>query len=62
MRIIIRETPSKVAEYVATYVKDRILEFKPTAEKPFVLGILNFSIDLNKVYQPVLLLLERTKN
>lgn len=38
MRLIILEEPDKVASWVATYVKKRILAFNPTPERPFVLG------------------------
>ena len=38
MKIIIRDTPDTVADYVANYVKQRILDYKPTSERPFVLG------------------------
>lgn len=36
---IIQRDDADVAEWVATYVKRRISEFKPTANKPFVLGL-----------------------
>ncbi|CAJ0753816.1 1567_t:CDS:2 [Entrophospora sp. SA101] len=39
MRLIIREDCDAVSEYMATYIKNRILEFNPTPEKPFVLGL-----------------------
>jgi glucosamine-6-phosphate deaminase len=39
MRIIIRDDSNKVADYVCNYVIDRIIAFKPTAERPFVLGL-----------------------
>lgn len=39
MRVIIKDDPEQVADWVADYVKQRILEFNPTAEKPFVLGL-----------------------
>eukprot|EP01112_Ceratiomyxa_fruticulosa_P015671 TRINITY_DN463_c0_g1_i12.p1 TRINITY_DN463_c0_g1~~TRINITY_DN463_c0_g1_i12.p1 ORF type:complete len:265 (-),score=56.41 TRINITY_DN463_c0_g1_i12:85-879(-) len=39
MRLIIRDTPEEVSEYVAVYVRDRINHFRPTAERPFVLGL-----------------------
>ena len=38
MRIIIQKDPEEVAVWVAKYVKQRIKEFQPTLEKPFVLG------------------------
>lgn len=37
MRLIICE--NEVAAWAASYVKQRILEFTPTSEKPFVLGL-----------------------
>jgi len=39
MRLIIRDDYEQVSDYVARYVKRRIIDFKPTAEKPFVLGL-----------------------
>jgi len=39
MRLIIRSDYNEVSEYIATYVKNRINEFKPTKERPFVLGL-----------------------
>ncbi|PVU84789.1 hypothetical protein BB559_006314 [Furculomyces boomerangus] len=39
MRLIIRQDPESVAYYTANYIKQRILEFNPTAERPFVLGL-----------------------
>eukprot|EP01029_Cantina_marsupialis_P010292 TRINITY_DN234374_c0_g1_i1.p1 TRINITY_DN234374_c0_g1~~TRINITY_DN234374_c0_g1_i1.p1 ORF type:complete len:326 (-),score=94.01 TRINITY_DN234374_c0_g1_i1:242-1174(-) len=39
MRLIIQENEDKVADWVANYVKQRIIDFKPTAEKPFVIGL-----------------------
>jgi len=39
MRLIIRDDYPQVSEYVATYVRDRILQWKPTPERPFVLGL-----------------------
>ncbi|GLD99853.1 hypothetical protein PINS_up008581 [Pythium insidiosum] len=39
MRLIIEETKDQVALWVANYVRKRINDFKPTAEKPFVLGL-----------------------
>lgn len=39
MRLIIREDPPAVGEYIAGYISKRINDFKPTAEKPFVLGL-----------------------
>lgn len=39
MRLIIRENPETVADFVATYIKNRIIDFKPTKQRPFVLGL-----------------------
>jgi len=39
MRLIIREDKADVGTYVGDYIARRINEFKPTAEKPFVLGL-----------------------
>jgi len=39
MRLIIRDDPTAVGSYIATYICKRINDFKPTAEKPFVLGL-----------------------
>ena len=40
MRLIIQENKDDVGEWVATYVMNRINEFAPTAERPFVIGAL----------------------
>mmetsp|Transcript_3938 Transcript_3938/g.7533 ORF Transcript_3938/g.7533 Transcript_3938/m.7533 type:complete len:272 (+) Transcript_3938:33-848(+) len=39
MRLYIRSDPNQVADWVANYVKQRILKFQPTADRPFVLGL-----------------------
>lgn len=39
MRIVIRENYDIVSDWVATYVKNKINNFKPTKERPFVLGL-----------------------
>lgn len=39
MRLIIRDDPAAVGDYVANYIAKRINDFGPTAEKPFVLGL-----------------------
>ena len=38
MRLIIQDEPSDVASWVATYVKKRINAFRPTPDRPFILG------------------------
>jgi glucosamine-6-phosphate deaminase len=39
MRLVILDTADDVADLVAKYVVKRITEFKPTAARPFVLGL-----------------------
>jgi len=39
MRLIIKDSSSEVGVFVAEYVRDRILKFAPTPERPFVLGL-----------------------
>mmetsp|Transcript_9027 Transcript_9027/g.13515 ORF Transcript_9027/g.13515 Transcript_9027/m.13515 type:complete len:339 (+) Transcript_9027:53-1069(+) len=39
MRVIIEEGFEQVSSWVARYIKKRILEFNPTAKRPFVLGL-----------------------
>lgn len=39
MRLIIQPTYDEVSEWVANYVVQRINDFAPTAERPFVLGL-----------------------
>jgi len=39
MRLIIRDDPAAVGDYIAKYICKRIKEFNPTANKPFVLGL-----------------------
>ncbi|KIJ65759.1 hypothetical protein HYDPIDRAFT_109759 [Hydnomerulius pinastri MD-312] len=39
MRLIIRDDPTAVGDYIANYIAKRINDFAPTAEKPFVLGL-----------------------
>jgi len=39
MRLVIQDTYDKVSLFVATYVRDRILKWNPTPERPFVLGL-----------------------
>ncbi|ORY95222.1 glucosamine-6-phosphate isomerase [Syncephalastrum racemosum] len=39
MRLIVREDYSEVSSYIANYIKERIKQFKPTADRPFVLGL-----------------------
>jgi len=58
MRVIIRLSPEEVAKWVAIYVKARILSFKPTASKPFVLGLPTGSSPLG-VYQQLVKMYER---
>lgn len=39
MRVIIRENVEAVSEYIADYIISRINAFRPSARKPFVLGL-----------------------
>lgn len=39
MRLIIKDDADAVAQWVATYVAARINDFKPSATRPFVLGL-----------------------
>jgi len=39
MRLIIQDDSEGVAEWVASYVKNKILSFAPTADRKFVLGL-----------------------
>jgi len=39
MRIVIRENPSTVGDYTANYIRQRINDFKPTQQNPFVIGL-----------------------
>ena len=39
MRLVIENTPAEVGELVAAYVIKRINDFKPTATRPFILGL-----------------------
>ena len=39
MRLIIQESYGKMSQWAAAYIVKRINEFKPTAKKPFVLGL-----------------------
>lgn len=38
MRLVILDNPDQVSLWAATYIKERILAFYPTPERPFVLG------------------------
>jgi len=39
MRIIIKKDQSEIGNWAASYIIDKIKKFKPTKEKPFVLGL-----------------------
>lgn len=39
MKLIIHKTYEEISSWVAEYIAQKISEFKPTAEKPFVLGL-----------------------
>ncbi|MBE9226939.1 glucosamine-6-phosphate deaminase [Phormidium sp. LEGE 05292] len=53
MLLIICESPEAVADWSANYVKQRINKFKPTVDKPFVLGLPTGSTPL-KMYQKLI--------
>ena len=39
MRLVILDDYDLASEWAAKYVRNRILEFAPTVDKPFVLGL-----------------------
>ena len=39
MKIIIRKDYQQLSQWTADYIAERINNFKPTKEKPFVLGL-----------------------
>ena len=39
MRIIIRKNYNELSGWVANYIMDRINDYKPTADRPFILGL-----------------------
>ncbi len=39
MRVIIKEEVEQVAQWTASYIRERINSFEPTEDKPFVLGL-----------------------
>lgn len=39
MRLYIFDNNDRVGEWTASYVAKRIVEFRPSAERPFVLGL-----------------------
>jgi glucosamine-6-phosphate deaminase len=39
MRLIIQEDYNKLSLWAARYIANKIIEFKPTSERPFVLGL-----------------------
>ncbi|KAI8981011.1 glucosamine-6-phosphate isomerase [Pilobolus umbonatus] len=47
MRLVIRNDYDEVSEWVAHYIKERINQYKPTKERPFVLGLPTGSSPLN---------------
>jgi len=58
MRLYIRDDADKVADWVANYVKMRILNFKPTADRPFVIGLPTGSTPV-KTYQRLVAMYKR---
>ncbi len=49
-RLIIRDNYDDVSEYVANYVAKRINDFKPTLQRPFVLGLPTGSSPIGILY------------
>ncbi|KAF1799818.1 hypothetical protein V8B55DRAFT_1541868 [Mucor lusitanicus] len=47
MRLVIRNDYDEVSEWVAHYIKERINQFEPTEERPFVLGLPTGSSPMN---------------
>ncbi|RCH79909.1 Glucosamine-6-phosphate isomerase 1 [Rhizopus stolonifer] len=47
MRLIIRNDYDEVSEWVAHYIKERINQFEPTKDRPFVLGLPTGSSPMN---------------
>ena len=47
MRLIIQESYSQLSQWAAAYIVKRINEFAPTAEKPFVLGLVHTNSSSN---------------
>lgn len=39
MRLIVRDDACSTAQYVAKYILDRLREFDPSPDRPFVLGL-----------------------
>lgn len=39
MRVIIRDESLEASEYVAGYIVERVKEFDPSPDRPFVLGL-----------------------
>ncbi|KAI9355184.1 glucosamine-6-phosphate isomerase 1 [Pilaira anomala] len=39
MRLIIRDDYNEVSKFIANYIKERIKQFKPSSERPFVIGL-----------------------
>lgn len=60
MRLIIRDDPQIVGQYVANYICKRIHEFSPTPEKPFLLGLPTGSSPLPTYKALIAMVNERT--
>ncbi len=58
MRLVIHDDDDNVAVYVANYVRKRILEFGPSEDKPFVLGLPTGSTPI-KTYEKLVEYYER---
>lgn len=60
MRVIIKKNYEECSKWVANYIADRIKRFRPSAEKPFVLGLPTGSTPLG-VYQELINLFHKGK-
>ncbi|MFM7427642.1 MAG: glucosamine-6-phosphate deaminase [Elainella sp.] len=47
MRLIVQDSPLAVADWAARYVKQRLDQFRPSADRPFVLGLPTGSTPMN---------------
>ncbi len=60
MRVIIKKNYEDCAKWVANYIVDRIKRFRPTADKPFVLGLPTGSTPLG-VYKELIEMFKKGK-
>lgn len=60
MRVIIKKNYEECSKWAANYIADRIKRFRPTAEKPFVLGLPTGSTPLG-IYKELISLFQKGK-